>query len=495
MFSGEYLEDEGNIGHEIINLYKPDDKDEYYLYLVPYGDYSKEHADTDIQSVLLVRGHDANCLEVLAKATGIERVFDIKNIANKDAKNGWAGLKNGNSEYIQLGKNINLNKKQKEKRANMAAEHSFQKELIDREDIRYGGKKVYELFANNTSAKYPLSIFLTFKAKEIVKAREPFYLVNENFFIKNKLEKANTTKNGCYEIAGYKYYFLKRERLSGSAGSTFFNSEGIKNINQGKNESLDNFRQRENNTIQNEKYNYELLSKLIFDDESLWEENSISEYNHDIYPEQDTFSFLTITKKEYDELAFSNLFAYYFVRYKGLFKQLVKEGKSNEQPLNISINLDQPFEILREKNNIDLLIECGTHIFVIENKIKSGINGKKHDIYGNLVQDQLGKYMKEVEKEYTGNYDFHYLIFSPNYNKLDSSKFATDDVRKKYKIINYSEIYSIFSDYFQEHIEDFKKDKYFEDFLKAIKKHSNERDKDFEEIMKRKMQKLVDEAN
>ena len=35
---------------------------------------------------------------------------------------------------------------------------------------------------------------------------------------------------------------------------------------------------------------------------------------------------------------------------------------------------------------------------------------------------------------------------------------------------------------------------YLRDFLKAIEKHTKERDIDFEEIMKRKMQKLINES-
>ena len=86
MFSGEYLENEGNIGHEIINLYKPDNGDKYYLYLLPYGDYSSDHGSTktNIDAVLLVRGRTKDCVEVLAKATGIKRIFDTNDFAKKN---------------------------------------------------------------------------------------------------------------------------------------------------------------------------------------------------------------------------------------------------------------------------------------------------------------------------------------------------------------------------------------------------------------------------
>lgn len=502
MFSGEYLEDENNIGHEIINIYKPKSKEnKYYIYLVPYGDYSHEHSKNDIDAVLLVRGHNANCLEVIAKATGIERIFNSENYEN------WVGLKkgtdeNGDTEFVQLGKNINLNKKQTEKRNNMLAEHKAQKEYIDKYDIRYGDKKVYELFANNTSAKYPLSIFLTFKADSIIKAEEPFFIVNEKFFINNKLEKNDYKNDDYYKINNHRYYMLNRDRLSGSAGATFFNSDGKKCMNKKKDESKEDFEKGKEVITQYEKSNYKLLKRIIFDEESLWGK-PVEKYSNDDSTHEDTFSFLTITKKEYDELAFSNMFAYYFSKHKDLFKQFVQEAHPNtkseaKEPLGIIIDPEYPLDIMREKKNIDLLIESGNHIFVIENKIKSGINGKKHDIYGQLVQTQLGKYMSYVEEEYADPYKRHYLIFAPDYNKIDSSEFSENeqgkDVKNNYKVINYSEIYSIFVNYYNNHRDEFINDKYFEDFLKGIQKHSHERDKDFEEIMKRKMQKLINES-
>lgn len=250
LFSGEYLEDESNIGHEIINIYKPTSKNnQYYIYLVPYGDYSHEHAKNNIDAVLLVRGHNANCLEVIAKATVIKRILDTNNFANKEnSVYGWVGLKkgkdkNGDTEYIQLGKNINLSKKQKDKRENLLAEHEWQKQYIDDNNICYGGKKLYELFANNTSAKYPLSIFITFMAEKIVKVKEPFFIVNEKFFDDNNIKADNYKKDNHYEINNQKYYLISRGRLSGSAGSTFFSDKNTV-LKQKKNESNEDFNNR-----------------------------------------------------------------------------------------------------------------------------------------------------------------------------------------------------------------------------------------------------------
>ena len=54
MYTGTYLEDENaNIGHEIINLFKADNGNNY-IYILPYGSMSKKHNDK-IKSILLLK--------------------------------------------------------------------------------------------------------------------------------------------------------------------------------------------------------------------------------------------------------------------------------------------------------------------------------------------------------------------------------------------------------------------------------------------------------
>ncbi len=53
-----------------------------------------------------------------------------------------------------------------------------------------------------------------------------------------------------------------------------------------------------------------------------------------------------------------------------------------------------PFEIIRESvKNIDLWIRDERHVLVIENKIKSGFNGKTDD-----GKNQLNKYYEYTER-------------------------------------------------------------------------------------------------
>ena len=86
-----------------------------------------------------------------------------------------------------------------------------------------------------------------------------------------------------------------------------------------------------------------------------------------------------------------------------------------------------------------MLIQDDENIVVIENKIKSGINGLRHDIYGDLVQSQLLDYHKYADEHARNRKEFFY-IFAPNYNRIDLRNYEKSE---DYKIINYSVSYDI----------------------------------------------------
>ena len=152
---------------------------------------------------------------------------------------------------------------------------------------------------------------------------------------------------------------------------------------------------------------------------------------------------------------------------------------------------DDDFEIAREENNIDLLIRGNKNVIVIENKIKSKINGQKYDIEGTLVQTQLGKYHDIIEKMISDPDDSsngkksYYFIFLPNYNKIDTQKIKDS---KGYETIKYSDIYSFFD-------ENKVYDKYFNDFINAMYKHTQPIDNDLYDDMKQKFVKRIKSKN
>ena len=195
-------------------------------------------------------------------------------------------------------------------------------------------------------------------------------------------------------------------------------------------------------------------------------------------------NFLQLIKKEDDELSFSNMLAYYFQSNKQLF------AKFEKVVLNIK-NPDTNFEIAREEDNIDLLIRGDKNVIVIENKIKSKINGLKYDIEGTLVQTQLGKYHNIVENMINDKNDSsygkkpYYFIFSPNYNNIDTQKIKDS---KGYETIKYNKIHKFFE-------ENKINDKYFNDFVNAMYKHTKPIDNDLYEDMKQKFLAKIKSKN
>jgi hypothetical protein len=81
----------------------------------------------------------------------------------------------------------------------------------------------------------------------------------------------------------------------------------------------------------------------------------------------------------------------------------------------------------------------------------------------------------------------------PDYNAIDPERFQTE-AQKAFKPVYFSELYAGFIDCLSGNPELFAEDIYWQDFLNALKRHSSKYDNNFEEVMKRKMKKLVNEA-
>ncbi len=288
-----------------------------------------------------------------------------------------------------------------------------QRAYIDTNNITYGKTKLYHLGS--------LSMFyITFKAESIHKSKKDIYLSlndnvsnNENITILKNVEKINNQSQ--------KLYITK-------------NNE-----------------------------NYQKLEDII-NNKELWEESPVIQVDTSKYnkiPE----SFLSIIKKENDELVNSNLLAYFLENDDTFWSNFVE----NVLKIDIEKIKQSKPKIFRETiGNIDLFIEVGGYAIVIENKIKSGINGIKDNGYS-----QLEKYVKKAESYFKGDKTkLYFYILRPNYNNENYEKYNTFD---RYKEIKYSEIYEI--------IKNYKKDLYFEEFKKVVEKHSKEYDNELFEVM------------
>jgi hypothetical protein len=291
----------------------------------------------------------------------------------------------------------------------------YQKQYINKNNITYGNVKIDEL---GSWSNY----FMTFEAKTVFKAKTDIYLT--------------TNENHTYP-----------------SDSTFV-LEDIKKINN----------QSQKLYIEPNNENYNAITKYIIENPDFWESVKVGKVNLSSI-NKTSESFLSIVKKENDELVNSNLLAYFLEKDKEFWSDFV------EKVLEISDDnvINSIPKITRENiGNIDILIEVGEFAIIIENKIKSGINGRKKDGYS-----QLEKYV-DVANEYfkVSNRTLYFYLLRPNYNNEDYTAFNKGN---RYKEIKYSKIYNI--------IKNRNSGLFFEEFKKVVKKHSAEYDNELFELM------------
>lgn len=373
MYVGSYLDD--NIGHEVINLLK-DDNGDNYIYVNPHGSINPKYNDA-VRAVILVKHIEKGVMEIIAKAEKLEQV------AYQSRLSGECGLKEEGAQQI---------------------------EYIKGNDVRFGGALLHEIYDDiDLGGKA-----ITFKAGTLKRPRVPLYLIEEKAKIKEY-------KNSV---------FLPEKHFSNQSLKMYYDEAKLPK-------------------------DYKVLARIL-EDASLWERVNSTETldasGHSSIMMRNNF--VSIIRKENDELVYSNLLAHFFEANSKLFSAFAKEVLSIE-------DFNDNFDIVRESNeNIDIWIENDDEVIIIENKIKSKINGERHDIYSNKIQSQLSKYYKYAHRECPGKNIYCY-IFSPDYNNIDLSKYATG---KQYTVINYSKIY----EFYKKHAGSMIHAKYFPEFLDAL---------------------------
>jgi len=289
-----------------------------------------------------------------------------------------------------------------------------QKIYIDANDIKYGGAKIYNL---GSWSRY----YIAFEAEGIYNAKTDIYL------------SPNETHHN-------------------PTNSTFV----LENIGKINNQSQKLY-------IEPSNINYEVLEKIL-QNPNFWKKDKVGKV--DLSKNKANIeSFLSIIKKENDELVNSNLLAYFLENDRAFWFDFVEKVLeiSNDNVIN-----GNP-KITRESvGNIDLLIEVGGCAIIIENKIKSGINGQKNNGYS-----QLEKYVK-IASEYfkNSNRTLYFYVLRPDYNNEDYTVFNEGNL---YSEIKYSKILEI--------IENRNNGLYFEEFKRVVKKHSAEYDNELFELM------------
>ena len=299
----------------------------------------------------------------------------------------------------------------------------YQKQYIDKNDITYGNVKIYEL---GSWSNY----FVIFEAEGIYKAKTDIYLSPPN------------------------------ENLHYPTNSIFI----LKNIERINNQSQKLY-------IEPDNVNHKTLEGII-QNSDFWEKDEVGKVNL-TENDENSESFLSIIKKENDELVNSNLLAY-FIKIDKTFWSDFAEKVLKITDENI---IKSTPKITRESvGNIDLFIEVGQCVIVIENKIKSGISGKRDNGYSQLEKyiEKAKEHFNDPKKNVTSppNREFKFYILRPNYNNEDYTNF---DKENRYTEIKYSEIYKV--------IENRNLDSHFDEFKRVVKKHSAEYDNELFEIM------------
>ena len=310
--------------------------------------------------------------------------------------------------------------------------------------LAYGGVSLVDLFNENSfrgSLEDEKNAYATFVADRVIKPKNQIYITDDE------------------SVSGEYTFFIRTNKGFGKQTlREFFN--------------------------ENEKPESFIDLNQIIENEDLWEESNTTQVMSEVVEPQTNpyFNFLKIIRQEDSELAFSNMFAYFFNINKIAFSKFARKV--------LSIDIQTDFTIEREKKNIDLLICDKNNAIVIENKIKSSINGihDRHNIYSNLIQSQLKTYYQFVttDAEYSKK-TVSCFIFSPNYNHIDLSKFSCGE---KYSVVYYREIYH----FFLENRDLYDNVPYFEDFINALQKHTMDYDNELEEEMQRRFQNTIYKA-
>lgn len=426
MYVGDYLS--SNLGHEVINLYQADNG-RNYLYLNATGDFVKTHAN-QIKWMLMVKYYGIGEVEVIGLATGLKDVYSA------DQK--------FTDKYGEINHTI------------LKPQEEFIKN--EPEGVCYGGVPIFDIFGETGQQ----SIFITYIAEKVFIPRDGVRLF-VRFHSEKTIEYPAHDKNDVVVcLKGYQQAKASLKQYIYPEG-TYIGDLAKQNI-QAKQED------------------YNLIREMLIDDTSLWTESNNQVDDEELRDiNKHKISLFDICQIQNDENKFSNALAYFMLRteYSTLWTDFFKL---------YDINLAGNYYITREESSkidnskykgisggrIDLLIRTSHDIVVIENKIKSDINSIEEDGEGKQLRRYFN-YINWLIKDRESN-DYrkkaHFVILTPKYNipKIDDV-----EMREKYIIITYADLY----DYLTEHQMVFVNDNNFMAFYEAMHRHTHENVNDY----------------
>ena len=165
-FLGNWLDNAGNIGHEIIDFLRTD-KGELYIYNNPYGKCPNYKIGVNDST----KKYNAKYLVLTSKENAKDKSFEILYVVELEE------LLHRQNSIIHKDK-----KKQNEQdRENLRERQKIVRNIIDERKIAYNGKNLYEIWKNDDT------LYVTFKASKIYRAVNPISVkMSEYNFQRNK---------------------------------------------------------------------------------------------------------------------------------------------------------------------------------------------------------------------------------------------------------------------------------------------------------------------
>ena len=427
MYTGRYITQQGNLGHEIINLFKADDE-KFYIWLNSMGICTK--AGVDNCAIIMVRSINSHLYKVLAKAENCKICEGAKISRDKGNKND-----------------------------DLKSERYTKQKMLK---VTYNGKcPMDDIFREQ-------DMFATFATKKVLQTKRDVYITNDKL-----LEDKN---NGIY-YADFKISEAMRAYIK---------------TNHSAFDDLDN----------------------LLKNNDIWVDIDGQDFASIKKPQ---FNFFKLIRKEKDELSFSNALAY-FIERAGI-KVFIRDC------LNLSsLFFQDEYQLLREKNNIDISFFGEESAIIIENKIDAAITVDKRktlesqlkqavklyfpdasDDERKQIQNRIENYIQRSKGE-TSQLSKYYLyaiayLLSKGFNEnqwgdrikcfLLIPEYAKNQFKRdqngcydssflysnKYKIITYVDIYNFFAEISL-------LDKYLDDFKSALIPLKNEFNNEIEEELR-----------
>lgn len=317
-------------------------------------------------------------------------------------------------------------------------------ELVDAEKITYGSVSLKDIHKDNHKDN---EVLVTMRVKSICLPKKTFYLTNK---------RANVA------IRPDVFYTGGKQLANQSMKAYFY---------EGSQE-------------------FETLSDLLNQD-TYWQDAGYTPTYTATIVHKDKH-FFSVIRQQDNELVFSSVFYHYLSTYEDFRADFLRDILKLDA---VSSN----WVVEREKDYMDIRLIDDTRFIIIENKIKSGINGLKEEKdTKDFKKDAAGKYYSQLSDYYTiakaTKKDVHPFIFAPNYNQATNQDYIAQKFvdGEQYTIIPYERIY----DFFEKHRAKYaSRIEFYEDFTLALKKHIHPVDNEHRDVLLNRLAKRIQQHN